>query len=518
MLDRGLSWRRWLLCGAAALGVTGCLDDGDAAREGLEALSQPIVNGTREPTVIPLSEGEKLAIGWLHSAGQARANFCTGTLISPRIVITASHCTEGQRASNIGFGVGLRPAQPRATFQVAELYEHPNRDAAILILSEDVTSRVPELVPIPANRAALNSSLQGRTVEAAGYGDTRDANRDGRWFASLLLEQITQEFVVVNGQGVRGICFGDSGGPVLATDSQNRPIILGVESSGDESCVGRDYLTRLDAIVTWMDPITGLVDQPPEQRPQDNEPGEPEREPDSSEQEPTPPPADICDTLDFQGRCNGDTAEWCQEDDFYQRDCAALGTECRFINEDVGFICDCGDVSYLGRCNGNTAEYCDNGRLARVDCGDRGQSCGYVNDQTGYFCTDTPDCGQVDMRGVCAGTAIVTCADGRFDRVECADQGGACAIGGDGYAFCELSSQPPGPAPGPGGETWTDDESWADDDANPPSSFIDEGSQSAPLAASARCQAASPARQRPVTPALWCLLWLAPIWALRRRA
>ena len=132
---------------------------------------QPIVNGTRDPQTVSLSAGERLAIGWLHDAGAPFNNFCTGTLISPNVVVTASHCTQGQRARNIGFGVGLTPSDHDATFVVAEIHEHPYVDAALLELEVDVTTVVPGLIPIAANREALvpaEVSAEGPRVSAVG--------------------------------------------------------------------------------------------------------------------------------------------------------------------------------------------------------------------------------------------------------------------------------------------------------------------------------------------------------------
>ncbi len=460
--------------------LPGCLgqqaDDLD-----LDDRSQAIVNGTREPQAVPLSDGEKLAIGWLHSGGFPDANFCTGTLIAPTIVITASHCTQGTSASQVGFGVGLFPSQAQASFRVAQIHNHPSRDAAILVLSEDATRRVSGLVPIRANREVLGGSWEGRTVEASGFGETRDASRDGRWFATLLLESVESESVVVNGQGIRGICFGDSGGPLLSRDGQGRPIVLAVESSGDDSCVGRDYMTRLDAITNWMDPITGPIDPPeePEELPED-----PPVDPPVDD----PPQGDACQGIGFEGRCQGDLAQWCQDGQLAQRDCAALGTECAYINAQVGFICDCGDVDAVGRCNGDVAEYCDNGRLARVDCRQRLQGCGFVSAQTGYFCTDTPSCGDVDERGFCAGEAVVTCSGGSFQRLDCGAQGSICVVEG-GLAVCRATS-PDVRTPGDDGAAPDPDGVWADPGGQ---GWADEAAQTPDASAAAVCQA-SPAK------------------------
>ena len=370
-------------------------DDEDAPSVG--RLEQSILNGQREPRVVALSEGEKLAIGWLHTAGYPMGVFCTGTLISPRVVVTASHCTEGETSQTIGFGVGLEPGRPRGTFEVAAVHEHPSVDAALLMLAEDATVRVPELSPIRFNDLAVEPSLIGQLVEASGYGETRDASRTGRWFAVVQLAQVTAEFVIVDGRGQEGICFGDSGGPVLATVG-GVPRVLGVESSGEPSCVGIDQLTRLDSVSDW---ILGVAGPPP---PVGHEEQRPPIDP-----EPEPGPASPCEGIDYLGRCDGDVALWCGEEaTVLSRNCGAQGQVCRFVDQEVGYYCadeavvspepdpepavepNCGAIGDVGDCDGDLLVRCEADQLVREDCGALGQHCGWGLD--GATCVAvTPD-------------------------------------------------------------------------------------------------------------------------------
>ena len=70
-----------------------------------EVHRQSIVNGTRQPFVLPLTEAEQLAIGWLASYGTPNTPNCTGTLITSRVVLTAKHCTEGTPPESMVFGL-----------------------------------------------------------------------------------------------------------------------------------------------------------------------------------------------------------------------------------------------------------------------------------------------------------------------------------------------------------------------------------------------------------------------------
>jgi V8-like Glu-specific endopeptidase len=365
-------------CSAATLETSGQADTKDDG-----AMVEKIRNGTRTPTVVPLEDNELLAIGWLFRAdwGSADTRFCTGTVVAPRVVVTASHCTDGLRANQIGFGVGLEPAAPEAVFQVAEFFEHPSRDAAILILNQDVSDLVPQLMPIAANRTDP-SSLVGQRVEAAGYGETYDASRTGRWFASLLLNRVDATFVHVDGQGQRGICFGDSGGPVLDHTLNGVPVVLGVESSGDADCLGQDQLTRLDAIADWIADVTGGIPAP----------GEVAAQPEEA--------VDPCGGLTYEGACDGDVAQWCGEEEVRTRDCATNGQTCGWAGDAMGYYCvdrpepepepepepDCPGLGYEGACQGDLAVWCQGDVRREVDCSDSGRTCDWAGDNLGFYC------------------------------------------------------------------------------------------------------------------------------------
>lgn len=260
-----------------------------------------------------MTEGQILALGWLFPTGDPAANFCTATLINPSTVITASHCTQGNSARDIGFGVGLYPNDPVATFRAAGIFEHPQLDLAVITLAENAIDRVPELSPIPANTEDP-SPLEGTEVQVGGFGETYDRSRFGRYFATVLLDRVRADELQVDGRGIQGLCFGDSGGPVIGVLGQG-PVVMGVESWGDQSCVDVDHLTRTDVAAAFIAPILG---------------GD--------------IPEDPCAGLDYLGRCNGQTAEWCEGSTFRQLDCVAEGGHCAYVDDRIGWYCVEGPV------------------------------------------------------------------------------------------------------------------------------------------------------------------------------
>ena len=390
-----------LFCGVLLLLLaSGACEYSDSNNKEQTTQTQPIFYGTRDPQVIQMSDGEILAVGWLHQRGYPYSNFCSGTIIAPQVVITASHCfTNDSSARNIGFGIGDFPHTPRATFNVSEVHIHPEVDAAMLILAENATQRVPELVPININRTAPHN-LVGNQLEGSGFGRTHDGS-DGRYFALVYLDYVFDSLLTINGRGEHGMCFGDSGGPLLGPG----PVVLGVESNGDSSCVGQDNMTRLDVIAGWIDEATGEI-------------------------------VDTCDGLDYLGRCNGTIAEWCNEGTISQHDCSSDGLTCGYVNDQIGYYCTeetqadpCDGLDYLGRCNGDIAEWCENGEVRQRDCASQGMTCGYTNDQTGYYCTEseqTDACGGLDYQGRCNGTIAEWCENEQIRTFDCSLRGQVC--------------------------------------------------------------------------------------------
>ena len=269
---------------------------------------QEIVNGTRDPRAVALAEGQILSLGWLFLAGDPSATFCTATLIGPSTIITAAHCTEGSRPQDMGFGVGLEPTDPTATFRVAAIYQHPQADMAVVSLTENATDRVPALVAIPVNTVDP-SALEGTEVQVGGYGETRDRARSGRYFASVRLNRVGREEIVVDGQGLQGVCFGDSGGPVIGELGAG-PVVMGVESWGDQSCVDVDHMTRIDVLADFIQPVLDGG-----------------------------APPDACEGLDYLGRCSGQVAEWCEGGQLQSVDCVGAGGHCDFVDNDTGWYC-----------------------------------------------------------------------------------------------------------------------------------------------------------------------------------
>ncbi len=204
----------------------------------------------------------------------------TGSLLSPNIVLTAGHLTEGAVAARIWFDENLLantefPDSGYTSYEAAQILTMPHSpetpgltgfaqyDIGIVILAEpvptDVVSEYAELPnPNQINGLPLNSQVTlvgyGVQWQERGFGITPPTSWRGAGMRMQAAAQIVpskdaigDKFLKVTanlGQGRGGTCFGDSGGPVLLEGTKT---ILAVTSFGTNyNCAGIGYYSRVD--------------------------------------------------------------------------------------------------------------------------------------------------------------------------------------------------------------------------------------------------------------------------------
>ena len=206
---------------------------------------------------------------------------CSGTMITPEVFLTASHCTifYEQDLAPQGFtafvsldaSIPFGPSTSNKTklLQVAHVVTNPNfnqsqsdsGDIAVLILQRRVTGVTPAILPSCGllDQLAAQNGLKNSVFTAVGYGVQnrvvgggipfhQDLNPIPRMFAFSSFNSLNGGYIRLSqnpATGNGGTCFGDSGGPnFLAVNGQL--ILAAITITGDSVCQSTNVDYRTD--------------------------------------------------------------------------------------------------------------------------------------------------------------------------------------------------------------------------------------------------------------------------------
>ncbi len=328
--------------------------------EGDHAASQhPIING------LPPDAPHHTAVAGLHqltNSGSVYVSpFCSGTLITPTVVVTAAHClntgngpkVKTMKPGNLAIYVGGdEPAVDILDhlYLVSETDIHTGYNP--YALTDDIAlvrlaSPVPGVVPVghlPTSQGFTGADvLADLTLNFAGFGQDENGDSGVKLQVDGTLgglgcsvggcpdggDAATQ---ISYSQPTSGPCFGDSGGPAFV-DRAGTIFVGGLTSYGDSGCSVYGVSTRVDAFQSYIDAFIGVPPEPPD--------------------------------CSADGICNGDCAPGDDPDCALPPDCSTDGfcnPEC-LAGEDAD--CSSGEVCGNGTCG--VDESCD-GRYGTVDC------------------------------------------------------------------------------------------------------------------------------------------------------
>jgi hypothetical protein len=160
---------------------------------------------------------------------------CTGTLVAPRVVVTAAHCLTEDAPSEVR--IGPDPTNPRRVVPVLERRAHPDFDA--VTLANDVAvlwlaARMEDVAPaaLPAD-AALPA--EGEPVRVAGFGRSDAPAGQHAQRAGFARVATSDDGLLRLLPGPSQPCAGDSGGPVFRGETGEE--LLAVTSHGDRDCL-----------------------------------------------------------------------------------------------------------------------------------------------------------------------------------------------------------------------------------------------------------------------------------------
>ena len=212
-----------------------------------------IINGTpdgsRHPSVGGLVSPTQYSDGsWL---------YCSGTLISPTVFLTAAHCgTDGERVA-VTFDSDYEAGDTlySGTFQADPLYpgnQSDSHDIAVVVLDDAVTGIAPARLPEADSLSGLSRSQRFTSVGYGAYevtngpGGHRYLYDDRRMVATGELNAVNKTWLRISmnaSTGNGGTCYGDSGGPNFLGTSD---VIAGITITGDAVCRATNVAYRLD--------------------------------------------------------------------------------------------------------------------------------------------------------------------------------------------------------------------------------------------------------------------------------
>ena len=183
--------------------------------------------------------------------------YCSGTLISPTIFLTAAHCGEDGERVGVTFDTAYVDGDKVyfGTFEADPAYnqaQSDTHDIAVVVFDKAIRKITPAALPTEGSLSSLSGSQTFVPVGYGAYEVTKGPGghtylyNDVRMKTVGTLNSINATWLRISMNESKddgGTCYGDSGGPNFLGDTN---VIASITITGDAVCRATNVTYRLD--------------------------------------------------------------------------------------------------------------------------------------------------------------------------------------------------------------------------------------------------------------------------------
>jgi V8-like Glu-specific endopeptidase len=181
--------------------------------------------------------------------------YCSGTLISPTVFLTAAHCAEDGERVRVTFDPAYEAGDKTnaGTLHADPAYNQSQsdpHDIAVVVFDKAVRGITPAALPAAGSLSGVSSTQRFTSVGYGAYEVTKGPHQylydDVRQVATGTLNSVTPSWLRISmnaATGNGGTCYGDSGGPNFLGTTD---IVAAITITGDAVCRSTNVDYRLD--------------------------------------------------------------------------------------------------------------------------------------------------------------------------------------------------------------------------------------------------------------------------------